>query len=637
MINSLSSISDIHKAIESDNPFDRSLVVRSDDIWNQTFPDVASINAHTSDSIFQAIEQIKKGKRSVIGITVRAERGLGKSHVVSRIRHNLQKGRECLFIYMSEVDYGDLNKINSKFLITLATSLKQIGNQGVMQWQELAAALLNELYQSNYSPQSLIKRFPGALAQNPKIIDIMTAEVLKKKPNIQNPYLIQAILWTLSADRVSFAINWLSGRDLAQAQADAMGLPNTSLQDKESDSFQTVCEIINLIGDYRITVISFDELESVDCNEQGFTRAQVIALFAKDLYSKIKRGVLLLNMYATTWKDQVKVVPQAEAVIDRIGEKIFDLKYLNSDDVVLLVSCWLQSFYDSKTLTPPNPIYPFDENKLREIGKEKLIVRNVLQWCADNWIIPGEEPTTPLKDPLHKVEVAFNKELLALNATIETYLEESNTLAEALRFNMLTLKGENIEKVRIEEVEEVKLKSADKGYLHFRVVGKEDTTPVKIMVAVVQESRSKFVSAALIRLIDYKKFDMTRGCLIRSKEVKANTQGKKHLDKLLSKELGGEFIKMTSEDIKPLLAILFVKKACKDYEVTEKEITEFIVTKKIAMNNYLIQEILSDPSGQVPLDLVDEDIIPQFQVTQDQNQNGNIDDLVDNLISKLGL
>ncbi|MFN6569943.1 P-loop NTPase fold protein [Dendronalium sp. ChiSLP03b] len=635
MDNSSSSYSDLNKAITNHNPFDRSLVVRSHDIWNQSFPDVTSINAHVSDAIFQSIEQIRTGNRSVVGITIKAEKGLGKSHLISRIRRRIQCEGDSFFVYMSEVDYGDLNKIHSKFLTTLTNSLKQIGNQGVMQWQELATILLNEVYKSNHTPQQLIKRFPGVLAQNPKIVDALTTNVLKLKPNIQNPYLIQAILWTLSSDKIAFAVNWLSGRDLAQAQADAMGLPNTNSEDTESEAFQIVCQILDLIGDYRTVVICFDELEGVNCSNEGFTRSQVVAVLAKDLYSKIKRGVLILAMFDETWVKEVKIVPQADSVIDRIGEKKFDLRYLNSDDVVTVVSHWLKDFYDTNNLTPPHLVYPFDEVRLRELGKEKPIVRRVLQWCESNWNLPGELPQ-PV-DPLHKVKTAFNKELAALDNTIDNYFEESNIIAEAIRFALLTIKGETVERVKIEDIEEVRVKSVDKGFLNFRIVGKEDGRVVKIVLAVIQESTTKFVSAALKRLIDYKTFDMTRGCLVRAKDVKSNTRGKEYLDKLLSKDLGGEFIKLNIEDIKPLLAILFVKQACLDYEVSLEEINQFISQNNIAKDNYIIREILSDPSGQIPSGLIDEERVTEPQPVLHKNTNEELDTMLDNLLLKLGL
>jgi len=602
-----SAITDLNNAIKSENPFDRPLVVRSHDVWEQSFPDVPSINDHASNAVFQTVEQIRMGQRSVIGITIKAEKGLGKSHIISRIRHYLQVKGGSFFVYMSE--YGDLDRINCKFLDTMASSLKQTGNQGVMQWQELAVTLVNEAIKKTYTPQQLISRFPGALAQNPKLIDNLTAKVLQLKPNIENPYLIQAILWTLSPDKASFALNWLSGRDLAQSQAEAMGLPNQSQEDKEAEAFQSVCQILDLIGDYRTLVICFDELESVDCNERGFTRAQVAALLAKDLYSKINRGVLMMAMYPETWANQVRAVPQAEAVIDRIGNKTFDLKPLNADNVVAVVSQWLKDFYEKKGLTPLHPVYPFDEAELRDIGKEKPIVRGVLKWCAENWKESNGVKPIPPKDPLHRVAIAFEKELAALDKKINDYLEDNTTLAEALRLGFLSVIGETIERVQVERIEDVQAKSADKGYLHFRIVGKEDGKVVKIGVAVIQNSSGKFVSAALKRLIDYQKFDITRGCLLRTKTVNPKTKGQDYLEQLLSKKLGGEWVMLRSEDIKPLLAIRYVNNAREDYELTEDEIRDFIVCEKIAANNNLIREILSDPSGQLPDDLTDEDSV----------------------------
>lgn len=630
-----SSIPDLNKAIASQNPFDRSLIVRSNDIWKPSFPDVPSINAHASDAIFQAIEQIRAGYRTVIGITIKAEKGLGKSHLISRIRRRLLDEGGSFFVYMSDVDYGNLNRVHANFLNTLSLSLKQIGNEGVMQWQELATALINEASGKAYIPQQLVKQFSGALAKNPKLVDAITAKVLQFKPNIENPYLIQAILWTLASDKASFATNWLSGKALAQAQADAMGLPNSTEEDKEGEAFQTVCQILDLIGDYKTLVIGFDELESLDRNEAGFNRAQVVALLVKDLYGKIKRGVLMTAMFDETLKFQIRVLPQSESVTARMCEKIFDLKYLNADDVVTLVSQWLKEFYDSKGLTPPYPVYPFDEGELRELGKEKLIVRKVLEECAKNWKVPGDPPPPTAADPLHQVELAFNNELNALEETIEKYFEDSSILAEALYFGFLALKGETLEGVQIEEIEKVKTKAVDKGYLHFRIRGKEDGRYVKIVVAVVQESGARFVSAALKRLIDYQKFDMTRGCLVRSKDVKPNTVGKQCLDKLLSQELGGEFVKLASEDIKPLLAIYLVNKAHTDYDLTEDQIQQFIVQKKLATENYLICEILSDPSGQIPDGLINEDKMAESTFISDTTEIDNLDASLDNLLGQI--
>ncbi|KAB8333364.1 hypothetical protein SD80_016170 [Scytonema tolypothrichoides VB-61278] len=595
----------INNVIKNHNPFEGRFVVTTHNVWGQGFPDVPSLNAHASDAVYEAIEKVRNKQRQVVGITITAERGLGKSHVISRIRHRLQIDGSALFVYMSQCN--NLNRITAEFLSTLANSLKQTGSQGVSQWQELATALVNEAYKKNYAPQQLVNQFRGNLAKNPKIIEVFRDTVLGIKPDLENPDILTAILWTLSPDPAyeRFAIRWLSGHDLPQSKADAMGLANISAEDKEAESFNTVRQILDLISDYKPIVVCFDEMESAGCNDAGFTGPQVTALLAKDLYDKIRQGVLLTSMYPETWTHQVKVLPYAKAVVDRIGEKVIDLKHLNSDEVVALVSGWLSDFYQEKGLTPPHAVYPFDEEKLRALGKERPIVRKVLQWCAENFKDDEEIGIIEPKDP---VEPIYNQQLGALETTIEDYMEDKASLAQALRLGFSAVIGDTIEKVQIEEIKDVKARAVDKGFIDFKVIGKENSKAVKIGVAVLQDSGGRIVGATLKRLIDYKKFDLTRGCLVRSKQInKGAAQAQQCLNQLLSKDLGGEWVLLKSEDIKPLLALHFVMKGREDYELSEQQILDFLRHKRIAIDNYLIREILSDPSGEVPEDAVDEE------------------------------
>ena len=416
--------------------------------------------------------------------------------------------------------------------------------------------------------------------------------------------MVQAIFWSLLQEREVFAINWLAGKELAQAQAEAMGLP--VVKDEESRALDIANQILDLIGDYRSIVICFDEVEPKSSNSRGMSTPQVVALLAKDLYSKIKSGVLMMAVFPLTWSQTVKVMPQADSVVDRIGEKEFSLKNLNSDDVVALVSYWLKDFYDRKGLTPIHATYPFDEAKLREEGKEKPIVRRVLKWCGEHWKTPDQVLVPIATDPLHQVELAFNEELSAIDSNMSDYMEDSALIANALWLGFVSVLGETIGQVHVQDVQELEVKAADAGYLSFRVVGQEGDKPVKIGVSVLQESGGKYVSAALKRLIDYKKFDFSRGCLVRSKAVNPKTKGSEYLNSLLS-ELGGEWVALKDEDIKPLLAILFVYSSCEEYEVTGDQVLEFMKQKRIAQDNYLIAEILSDPSGQIPDNVTDED------------------------------
>lgn len=594
---------EIIQAIQKQNPFDKHFVVRSRDIWESKFPDISSINNHASNAVFQAIEKVRIKQREVVGITITAERGLGKSHVISRIRNYLKSDGNALFVYMTQC--SDLNRIKTEFLQNLANSLKQIGSQGVSQWQELATALFNESLNKNLTAQQIISSFSKALARNPKLVEALRDQTLKIKSGIENPDILTAIFWTLSPEssHETYAINWLSGMQLPESKASELGLPNPMYDNREAESFSTTRQIIDLISAYKPIVICFDEIENnPTCNELGYTGSQVAALFGKDLYEKIKSGVLLTTLLPEKWTHEVKRLPNAESVADRIGEQVIDLRPLNSDDVVALVSQWLGDFYQEKGLIPPHPVYPFDEAKLRELGKERPIVRKVLQWCAENINV-----ITP---PHTQVELAYKNEIAALDNSIDDYMENKAVLADALWLGFSALIGETVENVQIDAIHKIDsyVYAVDKGYLDYRIDGKENGKDVKIGFTVLQQSGGVGVQATIKRLTEYDKFNFTRGCLIRSKQINSGAvRAREYLDKLLSPELGGEWVMLRKEDIKTLLAIYFVWNAASDYELNPEEILEFIREKRIAIDNYLIREILSNPSGQIPEEAINEE------------------------------
>ncbi len=601
-----SSITDINQLVEQHNPFDCSLVVKSHDVWASKFPDVPAINGHISAAIFKGIEQVRAGDRNVLGITIIAEKGLGKSHLISRLRRQIKQDGSAFFVYMSETDYADLNQINSMFLSTLAHSLQQEGSSGARQWQELATLLLNEIFNVNYEPKIWIGNFPKKLATIPNLVTRLTAKTCQLKPDISNPYVVQAILWTLIPSTQLFAVNWLSGKSLGKFQAEAMDLPQNHEGDRDVNALAMATQILDLIGNYRTIVICLDEIEPNNSNSQGLTTPQVVASLAKDLYSKIKSGILMMAANPQTWQYHIKAMPQSESVIDRIGEKIFELKYLSGDDVVALISTWLQPFYAKHGLIPPSPTYPFNDFDLRELGTEKPIVRRVLKWCAENWQV-----SVPV-DEFHGIEVAFQEQLLALEKTISDRMDDSQLIAKALRLAFETTKGITIDGVLVEDIQDIDVKAADRGYLDFRIVAQEGGATHKIGVCVLQSSVTKFVSAGMKRLADYDKFSFTRGCLVRSKDVKPKTHGRIILDDLIANR-GGEWVVLKPEDIKPLLAIRAVYDAHEDYEFSLPKIIEFIQKMQIAENNYLIKEILSDPSGEIPTDAIDEDCLVSLE------------------------
>lgn len=601
----------INAAINSHNPFTNAGIVKEQDVWGKGVPDVPTLNAHASNQVFKAIQFVRNSKSSqdkVTSIAITAQQGVGKTHLLSRIRHELEKVGGALFVYAGVNNYTDLNLVKYQFQQTLANSLSQTGSQEVMQWQEVAAAMANEGRENTVSPAVLVKRFDIACEKNKNLMNNLQKQVIKNKPNT-DPYILRAILWTLSETQAPYAIKWLSGEELAQANADELGLPNSGKtnQDREAEALKNIQQILNLVGFYNSIVICFDEIDvKNNSTDDGLPTESVIANFVKILHdtlvnSDLSQGVVILTvMLPETWRDKVNSLPGGTP--DRISKftqrKPLDLKYISGDSMVELVTIWLQDYYNAKNLIPPDPLYPFTETELKEYGKiNKPSVREALRWCADNFKVEID----PLPDdPFTRFELAFTREG---EVKFEEYIEDSSRIAEALYFGFNTLKGKTLEEVMIVEItNDVQPKRKNNNFINFKILGNENGKPVKIGVAVVQDSQSK-LNACLKRLNDYHTFDLTRGCLVRSeskiKQMKKTAATFSLLEELI-KYKGGENVDLIEDQIRPLIAILAIYQKRQNYQLTEEQIFDIISKNNITFDNLLLREILSDPSGEMP-------------------------------------
>lgn len=595
-----SSLEDINAALQSQNPFSRPPFVNANNVWGKDFPDVESLNAHASNAVFQELEQIRSGYYSTTSILITAQNGTGKTHIISRIRHRLQVQGGALFVFANK--YGDLNKIKSGFQKILADSLRNIGSQGVMQWQELAAAMANQTLKAvnpkaqSLIPEEWIKKFENwSQEEAGKWVTQLSAAFCKIK-DVNDPDIIRAIFWTLSNEQVLYAVNWLAGKELSQYKANELRLPN------QQQSFDAVLQILALISEYNELVICFDELDSPEYSDAGLHISQVIASLVKELFENLSRGVILTVMMPGTWNERVKKLPGGVWSKMTAQGNPLELRYMDGDSIIELVTFSLREFYEARGLVPPNPIYPFNEQQLINIGKEKPTVREVLQWCREN-CKPPSIIIKPVK--LDPVEIAFSKEM---EEEIGGNLDDNFLIADALLFSFQGLIGQTVEKVTIQEVTDgVKKRGGKDQYLNFKIIGKEDGKDVSIGVAVLQYDGGKALGAGLKRLIDENgSFSITRGCLVRSQNKKVNSYFKKNYLEPLINDNGGEFVDLKEEEIRPMIAIRAVyQKRDIDYKVSEKQILKFIAEKgtenNLGASNPLLREILSDPSYQVPV------------------------------------
>lgn len=599
----MSSLQEINRVIRSHNPFDSYFITKSHQIWGEASPDVASVNKHASKAVLDAVKKINDGQLETIGITITAEKGLGKTHILSRIRHRLQNSGGGIFIYLYE--YGKLSQIKQSFLQGLISSLRKPGSQNVMQCQELITTLLNEALNKDFSANELIAKFSAAIIKRPDLIDQLTHMVYQLEHGLEDPDLIRALIWTLSSVHAPYALNWLAGKELSDAQSQKMGLPNTNCDDPNIYAFNVSLQLLNLIGYCSVPVICFDELDGTESGDEedelvaGYTRAQVVASLGKDLYNGLKRGVLVTAMYSATWREEILQTfgGGRSGLSDRIAAKKIDLQYLKIDDVIALVSCWLERFYEQHEIEPPHKLYPFLEVDLRSnYEQDRPTVRSVLRWCAENFG-PGPDSTGKLEKLYEETE-----------SDLDDFFDDNETIANALAFCLKKIEGQTLEGVTVKTIEkDISPKYKNNGYVQFRVVGQENSQIVKIGVGVIQNSHGKSIGARLKRLTWYDQFGLTRGCLVRSKLIRSDLQvANKALAKLIN-ELGGEWVSPKETEIRPLIAIRKIAKQLENHEISQEHFQQFLEAKRLIIDNPVIREILSAPSGVTPDEVIDED------------------------------
>lgn len=615
-------------ALKSNNPFERPPVVKEQNIWGESFPDVAAHNAVASDTVFEALNKVRAADSTlekVTSIVFTAERGIGKSHVIRRIRRRLQANAAGIFIYASADKYGDLDHVNALFQQSMAESLEQMGSAGVTQWQEIAALMVSEALSSSQSKAkapaapALVQKFDGACRNSRQqkqrdLVSELVRAIRRKRPGA-DPYIVRAIIWTLSEERGSLAVKWLAGEQLDVQDAADLRLPTQEKSESERDAsaLTSISKVLSLLSEYKSVSVCFDELDTKACNQAGLPTEIVILDLVKRLFDSVGssatgKGIVLLTVVLPdSWRNVAMTRTASAEKISSYGKPIA-LDYLNGETTRELAATTLQKFYSKKGLSPATSIYPFEEEELAGFGKGKPNAREALNWFAaqinDKVKQIDPEPVS-YKDRLAN---AYDNAMSQFD--LET-LEDNDVIASALRFGFEKiaeidkLKDQQIEGVTVKGVEDITPKGKNGGWLHFKVIGEEAGEPVTIGVSALQHTHGLSVGAGFRRLLDTETFGLSRSCLVRSRDRKIRRywDSFEYYQQLVAK--GGEWVDLVTDELRPLLALQYVYDHHEKFDLTTKRLNSFAFTRDLLKNNPLLQEILSRPEGAVAEDALE--------------------------------
>jgi hypothetical protein len=606
-----STIQELNAAIRQDNPFEGRSTVGEPEIWGRECPDLESLNAHASTAIDREIEQVRSGRYPVRAIALLAESGMGKSHVLSRIRHKIQTQGNGLFIYINAQQFTDTSLIRQQFLYALVNSLKYPGSQGVMQWQELAifplerALAISHPEATGLAAKKLIKKLnEQPLVKNQAWVNQVTEILFKAQPDIENPDLLRSIIWMLCNAQAPYARHWIAGRPIAKWKLDEVGLSDRSGENRESSAWEMTIQLLQTIAQYLPVVIAFDRLESNDLNEAVVKKEQVAASLIKRLSDNLRQiqcryGVVLVSaMTPLTWYEKVQpFLGKFSSYVSGFTEPIA-LSPMDASLFREVVAQWLAEFYVKRQLVPPTPVYPFECYQFPALMRENLTLQETIEWCADNF--------KPVEvDPIEKVERIF-QEFLEMDWHRE--MTSDGCIADALYFGLKNLVGKTVAQFEIEAVtHNIQPKHENQNYIQFKILGVQKERRSSIGIAVMQHRHGKTVKAAFQRLIGGDRFELTRTCLLRSYTQKISPSWQAYADfEMWKSQLQGRWVDANFKAIVPLLSLYEMYRQRDNYQLTQTQVLEFIAQSQLLENNPAIVAILRSPPeehSEEPTDL----------------------------------
>jgi hypothetical protein len=219
---------------------------------------------------------------------------------------------------------------------------------------------------------------------------------------------------------------------------------------------------------------------------------------------------------------------------------------------------------------------------------------------------------------LQQVATAFDVERQVLTPELSQLIEEKEKIAAGLLLCLSMIVGQTIavaaarepevssgverdktdgkpfEDVKIEQLDRIYPPGRNQGLIDFKLVCRLPTqAQVQLGICILPFTDAKIVSEACTKLLVYKDFGLDRLCLLRQSDLMTNVrQLPTCLPKLLSTDIGGNFIPLKSKDVLFLLTTLSVFQQKQQYGVTNELIFDYLTQTELLLRNELIKSIL---------------------------------------------
>lgn len=201
----------------------------------------------------------------------------------------------------------------------------------------------------------------------------------------------------------------------------------------------------------------------------------------------------------------------------------------------------------------------------------------------------------PRSNPeLLTVATAFAVELQVLTPELPQLIADKDKIAAGLLLCLSMLVGQTVNSIKIERLDRIQPAGRNQGLIDFKLVCRLPTqVQVQVGICILPFVDAEVVKTACTKLLVYKDFGLDRLCLIRQSDLMNNVrQLPACLPKLLSTNIGGNFIPLKSKDVLFLVTALSVFQQKQQHGITSELIFDYLNQEELLIKNELIKSIL---------------------------------------------
>jgi hypothetical protein len=193
-----------------------------------------------------------------------------------------------------------------------------------------------------------------------------------------------------------------------------------------------------------------------------------------------------------------------------------------------------------------------------------------------------------------QISTAFAVERQVLLPELAESLEDKQKIAAGLLLCCSWAIGQTIANVKIERLDRIYPPRRNQGLIDFKLVCLlPSQVRVNLGICVLPFADAAIVNEACTKLLVYKDFGLDRLCLLRQSDLMTNVRELPAcLPKLLSPDIGGNFIPLKSKDVLFLLTTLSVFQQKQQHGLTNEMIFAYSIQAELLTKNELIKSIL---------------------------------------------